>query len=70
MLKDTLLSLNIFEDNEYLDAYIKLIEANKETKKEQFKTALHHIIPKAYFKKMNLPIDNSKNNLVNFSDRR
>lgn len=64
-LKEKLLSLNIFEDNQYLDCYINLIEQNKQTKKEQFKTAIHHIIPKAYFKKMNLPVDNSKDNLVN-----
>ena len=64
-MKEKLLSLNIFENNQYLDAYIKLIEENKETKKEKYKTAIHHIIPKAYFKKMNLLIDNSEDNLVN-----
>lgn len=65
MLKEKLLNLGIFEENEYFYAYIDLIEKNKQTKKEQFKTAIHHIIPKAYFKKLNLPIDNSEDNLVN-----
>lgn len=64
-LKEKLLQTNVFENNEYLDLYVALIEKNKLTKKEQFKTAIHHIIPKAYFKKMNLPVDNSKDNLVN-----
>ena len=66
-LKEKLLSLGVFEDNEYLDFYCDLIESNRNTKREKFKTQKHHIIPRCYFKYKNLEIDNSKNNLVNLS---
>ncbi|WP_300924750.1 NUMOD3 domain-containing DNA-binding protein [uncultured Clostridium sp.] len=65
ILKDKLLALKIFDDNNYLDKYIELIESNRETKKEKFKTQKHHIIPRCYFKHENLEIDNSSDNLVN-----
>lgn len=64
-LKKKLLELNIVEDNTYLDRYIKLILDNKETKNCRFKTQKHHIIPKAYYKYNKLPVDNSKDNIVN-----
>lgn len=64
-LKKKLLSLGIFEDNEYLDFYCTLIDKNKDTKKEKFKTQKHHIIPKCYYKLNNLEIDNSDSNCVN-----
>lgn len=64
-LKQKLLDLNIFEDNEYLDKYVELIESNRETKKERFKTDKHHIIPRCYFHLNKIKIDNSKENLVN-----
>ena len=64
-LKQTLLQINLVQDNEYLDSYCALIEANRKTKREKFKTQKHHIIPKYYFKQNNLPIDNTKNNYVN-----
>lgn len=63
-LKEKLLSLGCFEDNEYLDFYCKLVEQNSTTKKEKHKTQLHHIIEKCYYKKHNLKVDNSKENLV------
>lgn len=63
-LKEKLLALGIFEDNEYLDKYVELIESNRDTKKEKFKTDRHHIIPKAYFKYKNIELDNSKDNFV------
>lgn len=64
-LKQKLLDLKLVKDNEYLDKYIKLIELNKETKREKFKTQKHHIIPKYYYKYNNMVINNSKENLVN-----
>ncbi len=69
-LKNFLLNLNIeneiiFVDNEYLDRYCKLIESNRNTKREYYRTQLHHIIPKCYYKHYNLDIDNSSKNLVN-----
>ena len=64
-LKEKLLSLDLVIDNEYLDKYCELIESNKNTKREKFKTQKHHIIPRYYYKYNNLEIDNSKENLVN-----
>ena len=49
-LKEKLLSLDVFLDNEYLDFYCTLIENNKNTKKEKFKTERHHFIPVDYYK--------------------
>ena len=66
-LKSKLLSLNIFEDNEYLDKYVDLILLNKDTKKEKFKTQKHHIIPRCYFKYGKLNVDDSLENLVNLT---
>ena len=64
-LKEKLLATKCFIDNEYLDKYCELIELNKDTKKEKYKTQIHHIIPKCYYELNNLEIDNSKENLVN-----
>lgn len=65
MLKEKLLKLNVFEDNEYFDKYVNLIESNKNTPKVSSKTSSHHIIPRCYFKYKSLKIDNSSENLVN-----
>jgi len=65
MKKSDFLSLGIFEDNEYLDLYVSLINSNVVTEKQQFKTQCHHILPKCYFVKNNLKVNNSKINLVN-----
>lgn len=64
-IKQKLLETNYFEDNEYLDKYCELIEINKYTKKEKFKTQSHHIIPKCYYKLVGKEVDNSKENIVN-----
>ena len=64
-LKETLLKLGIFDDNEYLDKYVALVLNNKDRMYVKHKTNLHHIIPKYYFKYKNICIDNSKENLVN-----
>lgn len=48
-----------------MDKYVELIEINKDTKKQKFKTNKHHIIPKSYFKLNKLEVDNSRENLVN-----
>lgn len=64
-IKQKLLSLNIFEDNQYLNCYCELILNNLNNKKQKYKTQIHHIIPRAYYKQNNLEIDNSKNNLIN-----
>ena len=64
-LKEKLLSLDLVVDNEYLDKYCELIESNRDTKREKFKTQRHHIIPRYYYKYNKLEVDNSKENIVN-----
>lgn len=61
-LKQKLLSTNYFIDNDYLDQYVKLV--SKSVEKSAFKTQSHHILPKTYFKTLNLPIDDTEDNLV------
>ena len=63
-LKEKLLDIGLCIDNEYLDKYVELIESNRETKREKFKTQKHHIIPRCYYEKNNIEVDNSRNNLV------
>ena len=66
--KNKLLSIGCI-DNEYLQKYLYLIAANAKTAKEKYKTNCHHILPRCYFKLLNLPVDNSKTNLVNLSHK-
>lgn len=49
-LKNYLLDLDVFVDNEYLDKYVEIIFNNLNTKKELFKTEKHHFIPVCYYK--------------------
>lgn len=58
-------NLNLFIENEYFIKYVQLMSLNKLTIPQKFVTQKHHIIPKYYFKKNNLVVDNSKNNIVN-----
>ena len=64
-LKEKLLNLGIIKDNEYLNKYVELIENNRNTQKQKFKTQIHHIVPQCYYRKLNIKVDNSKENLVN-----
>ena len=66
-LKNKLLSIDVFENNEFLDKYCELICKNRNTQKECGITEKHHIIPRLYFLANNLRVDNSKNNLVNLT---
>lgn len=61
----TLIENNLLVNNEYLFKYQTLILKNKGTKKEAFTTQVHHIIPKAAFKLLNLAVDDSCANKVN-----
>lgn len=63
-LLDRLKALDYFVDNEYLHKYVELIELNCDRKFESCKTNRHHIIPRHYYRKRNIPIDNSKHNVV------
>lgn len=64
-LKNYLLSLDIVEDNDFLEKYIYLINNNLTTEKEKYKTQTHHIVPKCYFRHNNLSVDDSSSNTVN-----
>ena len=63
-LKQHLIDISLCRDNEYLDKYVKLILNNEHTVKQKFRTHLHHIVPRFYYKDRNEPIDNTKDNLV------
>lgn len=60
-----LVNNNLIFENKYLIKYQNLIIKNKSTKKIAFKTQVHHIIPKAAFKFLNLEIDDTKANKIN-----
>ena len=62
-LKNRLVELDCFVDNKYLDLYVSLVIENQNTIKIAHKTNAHHIIPRAYFKLKNLPVDDSENNM-------
>lgn len=47
--KEQLLQTGYVEDNEYLDLYVQLVNANIKTKREKFKTQCHHCIPCACY---------------------
>lgn len=64
-LEQYLLSFNIFNTNDYFKKYIALIDKNRFRKKEKYKTNLHHIIPRSYYYRNNLQVDNSELNTVN-----
>ena len=63
ILKQKLLDTGYFVDNQFLDAYLSLVSNNDET----VYTEAHHILPRSYFKLVNLKCDNSESNLVKLS---
>lgn len=62
-LKEILLESGFIEDNMWLEEYITLI--NNELIKSE--TQRHHIIPRLYYTLKQIPINNTKENLVNLS---
>lgn len=68
-LKEKLLALNIFEDNQYLDKYVNLINLNEGRARETYLTQQHHIVPKCYFNLVNEEVDSTPDNLVNLLHR-
>lgn len=62
-LKQQILDTGFFEDNEYLDKYVCLLFSNNLEKHIKRYSQRHHAIPKCVFKKLGLPVDNSKDNL-------
>lgn len=66
-LKEKLLSLGVFLDNEYLDFYCTIILKNKNTKFTKRITEKHHIIQRSYYKLNGLEVNNSNENMVYLS---
>ena len=66
-LKKRLLETGFIIDNEYLDRYCCLVHLNKDTIKELYKTQIHHIIPKCFYRIRNIKCDDTQDNLVNLS---
>lgn len=64
VLKEKLLKTNLVSDNIYLDKYCELIVSNKNRKREKYKCQQHHIIPRCYYKKFDLEVDNTSDNTV------
>lgn len=64
-LREKLLSLDIFIENEYFDKYIDLVKSNENTTVQKYKTQRHHIIPRAYYKHLHIDVDHSSDNTVN-----
>lgn len=62
---DKLMHLDAFVINEFFNLYCELIESNISTQSQRGVAQRHHIVPKYYFKRANLPVDNSSENIVN-----
>ena len=67
MLKEKLLDLDLYLNNEYLDKYCELIEKNITTQQIKRVTEKHHIIQRQWYKIHDLPVNNDKKNIVNLS---
>ena len=67
MYKQILLDTHLFEENDYFNKYVELININRNNSKVMFKTTAHHIIPKHCFEDMGMPINNTSINIVNLS---
>lgn len=65
MLKELLLSTDLFVDAEWLDKYVDLIEKNRTTSQIVYETEQHHIIPKFIYHYLGQPVNNLPENLVN-----
>lgn len=68
-LKEYLLIKRQFVDNEFLDKYCTLVQRNYKTSQRAGCTNKHHIVPRAWFKLNDQPVDNSVSNLVNLQYR-
>lgn len=70
-IKELLLNTGCFEENQYLDEYVSLIEQNISTAPEKFKTQRHHIVPQQCYKHLGYdmvadkPFIDRSSNLVN-----
>lgn len=64
ILQNKLLGTGYFNNDEWLDKYIKLIINNNLSKKIKYKSAKHHILPRCYYTLNNIEVDNSSENTV------
>ena len=64
---EDLIENKLIIQNDFFIKYQSLIIKNKNTKKEKFRTQIHHIIPKAAFKILSQEVDDSISNTVNLS---
>ena len=64
-IEERLLSLDVFENNDYFKLYIDLIKSNLYTSRIKYVTQRHHIIPRKYYQINKIKVDNSKQNIVN-----
>lgn len=69
-IKQTFLSFPEIIDNNFLTNYCTLVVKNDKKRHVKFETQCHHIVPRAFSKSKNAPVDNSKNNLaiLSYSD--
>lgn len=66
-IKQRLLETGYFNDNEWIDLYVELIQKNYGTKKTEHLTQSHHIVPRYCFYSRDEKVDDSKDNKVNMS---
>lgn len=69
-LKNKILSTNLFDDNEYLDKYIDLINTSKNIQSvisDDTVYECHHIIPACIYKHLNKDVDDTEYNKVNLT---
>ena len=64
-IKEKLTNTNLFIENEYLEKYLELIENNKSTKRQRFKTQKHHIVPRSICLLYNFDFIDDSCNIVN-----
>lgn len=62
LLKDMLLNTGYFLDNQYLDDYLNLVLLNDYTGENY--SEIHHILQRAYFKKLGVAVNQAKANKV------
>lgn len=66
-LKQKLLNTEMFVDNFSFNKYLDIVYDNLYNLKTTDLTQKHHILPRHYFEHRNMPVDNSRDNLVNIS---
>lgn len=63
-MKEKLLGLGVFVDNEYLDLYCSIIKDNLKSKRIKYQTQAHHVIPCCLYDSRELATKDPKNFIV------